>query len=168
MKLLTDWGFSKDSWKGDRGEYWVLAQALLLLGFVLLPVYGVWPLPPTPWVYGLWAFAGLLGLAGGLVLLQALFTLGGSLTPLPHPRDDSTLVQSGLYAYVRHPVYLGVICLAWAVAIATLSLTHLAGAIAFFLFFDAKSRREERWLVQRYSEYSDYRKLVNRLIPGVY
>jgi hypothetical protein len=29
MNLLHQWGFTPDSWKGQRGEYWVLAQFLL-------------------------------------------------------------------------------------------------------------------------------------------
>ena len=37
MKLLSDWGITNDWWRGLRGEYWVIAQGILLLGFAILP-----------------------------------------------------------------------------------------------------------------------------------
>jgi len=35
-------------------------------------------------------------------------------------------------------------------------------------FFDLKSRREERWLEERYPGYAAYRARTRRLIPGLY
>ena len=29
MKLLSDWGITTNWWRGDRGEYWVIAQGIL-------------------------------------------------------------------------------------------------------------------------------------------
>jgi hypothetical protein len=37
MRVLSDWGFTSDWWRGLRGEYWVIAQGILLLGFIILP-----------------------------------------------------------------------------------------------------------------------------------
>jgi hypothetical protein len=37
MNQLKDWGFSTQWWRGEKGEYWVIAQGLLFLGFILLP-----------------------------------------------------------------------------------------------------------------------------------
>jgi hypothetical protein len=31
MKLLSDWGFTIDWWRGLRGEYWVITQGVLLV-----------------------------------------------------------------------------------------------------------------------------------------
>jgi hypothetical protein len=41
MNQLKEWGFSANWWRGERGEYWVLGQTLLSIGFILLPVYPV-------------------------------------------------------------------------------------------------------------------------------
>jgi protein-S-isoprenylcysteine O-methyltransferase Ste14 len=35
-------------------------------------------------------------------------------------------------------------------------------------FFDAKARREERWLAEKFPEYAGYCRRVRRLIPWVY
>ncbi|MGI0487106.1 methyltransferase family protein [Pantanalinema rosaneae CENA516] len=170
MKLLQDWGFSANSWQGQRGEYWVLAQGILLIGLVLLPIYrppGL-TLPPAPRLYAIWGIAGLLGLAGSGLFLKGLLDLGRSLTPLPHPRDDGHLVESGVYTLVRHPVYSGVILITLAIAVLLLSLSHLIGAIACFLFFNAKANREETWLQQKYLGYANYQGRVKKLIPWLY
>ncbi len=37
MKLLTSWGITNQWWLGLRGEYWIIAQGILLLIFALLP-----------------------------------------------------------------------------------------------------------------------------------
>lgn len=170
MGLLRDWGFSSSSWQGKRGEYWVLAQALLLLGFGVLPVYRLpdFSLPKPPLLYGIWGMAAIVGLGASILLIKGLLDLGGNLTPLPHPRDDGQLVQSGIYGVVRHPLYGGLILAAIAWAIYQLSLSHAIAALVFLVFFDAKASREEVWLCAKFSDYQDYQQRVNKLIPWVY
>ncbi len=170
MKLFTDWGFNTDSWQGQRGEYWVLAQIVLILGLAVLPVYrpARWGALAPPLLYGLWGGAAILALAGLVLFFKGLIDLGKSLTPLPHPREDGQLVQSGVYGLVRHPVYSGVIFVAISWALYQLSLSHLLGACVLFIFFDAKARREEAWLAETYSEYGDYRQRVKKIIPWLY
>jgi protein-S-isoprenylcysteine O-methyltransferase Ste14 len=49
--------------------------------------------------------------------------------------------------------------------------TNLLGvglAAVLFIFFDLKSRREERWLMEAYPGYAKYRQRVRKLIPFVY
>jgi protein-S-isoprenylcysteine O-methyltransferase Ste14 len=171
MNLLKDWGFSWEGLRsGNRGEYWVFAQVLLVLGFALLPVYPLpdLKLPAGIAQYGLLPIALLLAIVSLILFFKGFLDLGNSLTPLPHPRDDSQLVQTGVYSIVRHPIYSGLIIggLAWSVY--QLSLTHLLGTIALFLFFNAKARREESWLMERYPDYSEYCQRVKKLIPGLY
>lgn len=170
MKQISDWGFNAESWKGRRGEYWVMAQAGLMLGFLLLPAYRPLPLAelPSVAVYGLWAAAAALMLGGLTLLVKGLLDLGQSLTPLPYPRADGQLVQTGCYGLVRHPLYGGIVLAALADAVGQLSLSHLAGALVLLLFFDLKASREEIWLSEKYADYGEYRQRVKKLIPGIY
>ncbi|HEY9648338.1 MAG TPA: isoprenylcysteine carboxylmethyltransferase family protein [Chroococcidiopsis sp.] len=171
MKLLTDWGFRWAGWRdGQRGEYWVVAQGLLLLGFVLLPVYRPAAIAPLLADIAGWtlAIAIALGVVAALFLGKGLFDLGQSLTPLPYPREDGQLVESGVYGIVRHPIYSGVLFGAIAWAVYTISLSHALAAIALLIFFDAKARREESWLAEKYPNYEAYRQRVKRLIPWLY
>jgi len=107
-------------------------------------------------------------LAGLAVCLVAAFHLGSNLTPLPHPRDDARLVVSGLYRFVRHPIYFGVLLMAFGWALYVQGWLTLGYAGLLVVFFDLKARREEAWLLKRFPEYADYRKRVRKLIPFVY
>ncbi len=170
MGILSDWGFSAKSWQGQRGEYWVLAQAVLLIGFALLPTYrpANVAIPAPPMSYGIWAIAGFLGTIAALLLFKGLLDLGRNITPLPYPKGDGELVQTGVYGIVRHPLYAGIILAAIAWALYLFSLSHLMGAIVLFVFFNAKASREENWLTEKYSDYENYRQRVKKLIPWVY
>ena len=171
MKLLSDWGFTPEGWRsGERGEYLVLLQAALLIGFVLLPVYRPvgWAIDSLALLYVRWGMAVALGLGASVLIIKGLWDLGQNLTPLPYPREDGQLVKSGVYSIVRHPLYSGLIFAAFSWVVFQLSLSHLIGAAILCAFFDAKARREEAWLSEKYPEYSDYQQKVKKLIPGVY
>ncbi|MEP6518359.1 methyltransferase family protein [Microcoleus vaginatus] len=171
MKILTDWGFTREGWrKNSRGEYLVLLQGGLLTAFTILPVYqppGV-KIESTQLIYLTWIIASSLGLGALILIIKALIDLGKSLTPLPYPREDGSLVKTGIYGIVRHPLYSGLILAALAWTIFKISLSHLIATAILLIFFDIKARREEAWLSEKYSEYSEYRQRVKKLIPGVY
>jgi protein-S-isoprenylcysteine O-methyltransferase Ste14 len=171
MKLLSDWGFTPEGWRsGERGEYLVLLQGALLIGFVLLPVYRPvgWAIDSPALLSVRWGIAVALGLGASVLIIKGLLDLGRNLTPLPYPREDGQLVKSGVYSIVRHPLYSGLIFAAFSWVVFQLSLSHLIGAAILCAFFDAKARREEAWLSEKYPEYSDYQQKVKKLIPGVY
>jgi protein-S-isoprenylcysteine O-methyltransferase Ste14 len=169
MKIISDWGFNRQSWKGERGEYLLLLQAILMVGFLLVPVYrpaSVWIQPP--WQYGLWAIASLLLIPALLLAGKGLLDLGRNLTPLPYPREDGELVQTGMYGVVRHPLYSGILLAALAYTIGQLSLSHAVATGVLFLVLNYKASREEAWLSDRYPAYSTYRQRVKKLIPGLF
>jgi protein-S-isoprenylcysteine O-methyltransferase Ste14 len=170
MNLLKQWGFTPDSWKGQRGEYWVLAQFVLLAVFALVPVYppAVRDLTPLIVQYGLRGVASAIALLALVLLAKGLIDLGPSLTPLPYPRDDGELVQTGVYGLVRHSLYSGLILGTLALSLWWLSLSHLAVSLALLAVLNAKASQEEVWLQARYPDYGDYRQRVKKLIPWVY
>jgi protein-S-isoprenylcysteine O-methyltransferase Ste14 len=116
MNQFKDWGFSAQWWRGEKGEYWVLGQTVLSVGFALLPVYPAIALNNLSpiWKYADWGLTGIFGLMALLLLFSGSLELGSNLTPLPHPKHDGALVTGGVYALVRHPIYSGVIFLAIA------------------------------------------------------
>jgi protein-S-isoprenylcysteine O-methyltransferase Ste14 len=170
MNQLKEWGFSANWWRGERGEYWVLGQTLLSIGFILLPVYPVVSLDKLSpfWKYMSWGLTGLFSLIAALLLIWGGVELGANLTPLPHPKDDGKLVTTGVYGIVRHPIYSGVIFLAIAYSCWQWSLTHALGVAILLLFFDIKARKEESWLKNRFSDYDVYQTRVKKLIPWIY
>jgi protein-S-isoprenylcysteine O-methyltransferase Ste14 len=170
MNQLKELGFSAHWWRGERGEYWVLVQVILSVGFILLPVYPVVTLDrlSSAWKYTGWGLTGLFSLIATILLIWGGVELGANLTPLPHPKDDGKLVTSGIYGMVRHPMYSGVIFLAIAYSCWRWSLTHTIGAVLLLLFFDIKARKEEVWLTSKFPDYDSYRLKVKKLIPWLY
>ena len=170
MRIWSDWGFTSDWWRGLRGEYWVIAQGILLLGFIILPTDtpSFIDLEISAWQYIRWILTAIFGIGAVIILGQALIDLGRNLTPLPHPKDDGELVQTGIYSIVRHPIYAGVIGLAFAYGCWQSSWVHGLGAIALFMFFDVKAKKEEIWLTEKFSDYENYRISVKKLIPWIY
>jgi protein-S-isoprenylcysteine O-methyltransferase Ste14 len=152
---------------GRRGEGWVAVQMILLALVALSGLLG------PGWTGAL----RLGGSAFGVILIGAGLALAflgvrhlderDALTPLPYPRDDARLVQTGVYGIVRHPVYGGLIIGAIGWGLLTASPVTLVMAAALFAFFELKSRREEAWLERRYPGYADYRARTPRLIPWI-
>jgi len=150
LSVNQAWGFNLNRWQGVRGEYWVLAQSVLLLRFMALPVYT----PPQvtlspPVLYGVWAVALLFGLFALLLIAKGLLELGDSLTPLPHPRDDGQLVRSGVYRFVRHSLYSGLIVAGFSWALYQVSLSHLVGTTRLFAFFNLQGKPRRKLVIAK-------------------
>lgn len=148
----------------SRGSGWVITQFTLMFAWVAAgPAWrGHWP---GAWT---WAPAVALLVVGAWAGLAGKRALGAQRTPFPQPRPNAALVTTGIYALVRHPLYLAVMVLGLAWALGWRSGPALALCALQLPFFDAKSRREERWLRERFPEYLDYARRTRRFIPGVY
>jgi protein-S-isoprenylcysteine O-methyltransferase Ste14 len=149
---------------GQRGEGWVAVQAVLFVLYVLAPHLG------TDWPYGnFWSIIALPFVIAGLIMIvSGSFLLGRFLTALPYPVEGGNLVTTGAFALVRHPLYSGLLWMGFGFALLSTSWLRLGLTIILGIFFDAKSRQEEFWLVERYPEYVQYRRRVKKLIPWVY
>ncbi len=154
---------------GARGQGWVIGQ-FVLLGLVLVAGWPLHlPIPPgdaADWARLLVGGGALIG--AGWLGISAARQLGKSLTPLPYPRDGAELVQGGIYAAIRHPIYAALVLGAAGWALLAGSLLSGLAAAALTLLLDGKSRREEAWLVQRYPGYTDYRLRTRRFVPRIY
>jgi len=151
---------------GPRGEGWVVFQGILLVAIaacVLLPP--AWSGPARAIASAVGAVLIALGVA---LAFAGMRDLRENLTPLPHPRDDGTLVETGAYRLARHPIYGGLVLasIGWGLLIA--GPVAIALAVCLLAFFDLKSRREEAWLADRFPGYPAYRRRTKRLIPFVY
>ena len=152
--------------KLSSGLGWVVAQVGLWILQLSLPFWlsVTWGEPFS----GLEGVAALVIGAGGLVLAAAsVLALGSNLTPLPKPKDAAVLVVRGPYRVLRHPIYTALVLLFLGWALFWKSPLLLALDLALFVLFVLKSRLEEKWLVQRYPEYVDYRKTTGGLVPRV-
>lgn len=81
-------------------------------------------------------------------------------------REGSELVTTGPYAFVRHPIYTGILFAVLGTAIVRWNLWSAVVFPIVFLYFVYAARSEERSLTGRFStEYPDYMKRTKMLVP---
>jgi protein-S-isoprenylcysteine O-methyltransferase Ste14 len=132
-------------------------------------VLGIWgQTSPNPWLVR--HVAALLPLTLGLgVYLRCLWEFAargrGIPAPVDHPKQ---LVVTGLYQYVRNPMYVGVMLFLLGEALFFGSLRFLLYAIAWLLFVHVNVLLyEEPNLRHKFgSSYEHYTAAVHRWIPG--
>lgn len=155
-------------WRGARGEWYVVAQ-MVLLGLIalapLVPGQPEWPAGSALAARGLGL---LLGVAGVALALAGLLGLGRNLSPLPHPKDEAELVEGGVYGLARHPIYGGLIAGALGWGLLANSQLAVVLALALWVLFEVKSRREEGQLLARFPAYAAYRGRVRKFFPWLY
>jgi protein-S-isoprenylcysteine O-methyltransferase Ste14 len=148
---------------GRRGEGWVVVQMILFAMIFFSPKVEAIEFPLWLRLIG---FVVILG--GGFLGTLGVLSLGKNLSPFPRPREGGYLVNTGVYGLVRHPIYSGIIFGSLGWALMTNTLLGIGLAVVLFLFFDLKSRREERWLAESYPDYPTYQKRVKKLVPFLY
>ena len=156
-------------WKGTRGEWYVVFQFIFFGIIFAAPLLTAsWSGWPAPWDLVGQVGGALLIAAGGLLAVWGLIGLGSNLAAVPHPKDDATMVESGAYRYVRHPIYSGIILGALGWGLFMNSWLTILLALLLFVFFDIKSRREEKALSAKFSAYAAYQQRVRKLLPYLY
>lgn len=143
-----------------------VAGALLLFfpDRARFPIPKLWLTPPA---LG-WALAGLT-LAGFLLCWWARLHLGRMWSSSVTRKADHHIVDTGPYAWVRHPIYTGIITAAAAVAAQEATIAGFGGVALFILGFWIKARLEERFLRTQLGaeQYDSYAKRTWMLFPGL-
>lgn len=114
-----------------------------------------------------WLLAAELG---GLALgAWAILSMGiGRVSALPTPRADARLVARGPYAYIRHPMYTGLLLFGLALVLAAPNPLRIAFWLVLLVDLVLKLRYEERLLAAKFLEYAGYRERTKKLIPFIY
>ncbi len=106
-------------------------------------------LPVTPE----WLWAGVLVTAFGVgISIWARLSLGANWSGMVTLKKDHELVRKGLYRWIRHPIYTGI--LLGFIGTGTIK-GHLSAALGFLVMwmsFYFKARREENFLRQEFGD----------------
>lgn len=107
----------------------------------------------------------LLTLSGTLGAIFILTQLGRSFSLMAEARQ---LVTTGIYRFVRHPLYLAEEVAIIGVAMQFASVWALLIVVAQITCQFCRMRNEETVLAEMFAEYTEYRTRTARLIPGIY
>ncbi len=146
--------------KQITGWIFVAVQAVILIALIIGPARNDWPTPDVVRLVGM-AFI-VAGIGIGIV---ATLSLGTALTPTPVPTERGTLTTEGLYRFVRHPIYTGVLAIVVGLTIRSGSVLSLIIAVLAVAFFNAKAAWEEQRLVETYPGYEAYAARTPRFVP---
>tara|TARA_B100000508_G_C11404616_1_gene250105 strand:- start:423 stop:875 length:453 start_codon:yes stop_codon:yes gene_type:complete len=141
----------------------------IVIQFTLFACYFILAEPPyipnlTIWGYILWPLVAL----GILVIIFGILNLEENLTVFPSPKKKNTLISNGIYKYVRHPIYTGILLIMFSYAFLKMSIILVVISSILWLVLYFKSRLEEEYLVQRHSEYRDYKERTGRFFPKLF
>lgn len=147
-------GAAKTEWMG---------RLLVALQFGLLALMG-WRAWISPSSFDLLALSLLSGSA-----LLALWALAanrpGNFNIRPTPRPGGTLVTSGPYRWIRHPMYTSVLLAAAAAAVKAHQFVDAGLWLALLAVLLFKAGMEERALMTRFPDYRDYKSRTTRFLP---
>jgi len=159
--------------KREEGAVSKIAGLLGMLGFISMSIYVINPnwllftnLGFPTWLRWLGVVIALLGFA---LLQWAQVTLGKSWSDTPRMMKEQTLITSGPYQFIRHPIYTAFILILgstlfissnWLIGLCWIGMTTLEVA--------SRIRFEESLMLEFFGEqYRGYMKKVGRLFPKI-
>jgi len=153
---------------GMSSQCYRLLYSFLALLLTILWFYYIYMLPDTP----LYRITGGLNwlmlavqLSGLLITLYSLksFDTGLFLGLKSTHEEPEPFHEHGIYHYIRHPMYSGIMLALLASPAHTLNSWNLT--ICISLYFIIGARFEERRMINIHPEYREYRRRVPAFLP---
>lgn len=141
-----------------------------LLGFGGLLVYFVWP-PALEWtlvpVPAALRWAGVVTGAASMVgALWVFRTLGLNVTRTVRTREAATLVTTGPYRFVRHPLYVNAAVTFASLSLMTRSWWFIAWVLPALILLAIRTPQEEAHLAARFGDaWHAYAARTGRFLP---
>ena len=132
-----------------------------LLGFVIFPLSNL-----NVQIIGF--ILTILGFVEGIIARKTLDTNWTNSNEYQIKKDHE-LITKGIYGYVRHPIYGGMLLMIPGVLMVAGSYTFIAGLIVMIIVFELFARREEKLLTKYFGKkYIEYMKMTKKFIPFIY
>lgn len=156
------------------GKGWAWDYTLLTIGMALVVILQPVFLPQIGWSTD--NRLGLAVQAAGLGCVALSFTLhiwarrhlGKFYAERVEVQPDHQLIQTGPYAYMRHPVITSFFALAAGVFLLAPALTTALVLVYTFWDFGRAARQEEKLLSQQVPGYRDYMQRTPRFLPRLW
>ena len=140
-------------------SYVLVVLQLLTVGYLLISG----PFITSHWSLLLFQVASLgLGIWAVLIMRTSKFNVS------PEIKEGAHLVESGIYAYIRHPMYTAVLLFSIALVINAFSWVRLGVLVTLTVVLVIKLKHEEQMLRDEFTGYQAYMQRTWRLIPWLF
>lgn len=174
---LVERGFTLTNQQQDQGHkqsrlsFWLIS--LFWYGTMLFSILDAWGLQLTLFAQPLWGLriTGLALAAAGLLLrFIARKDLGKQYSVHVETSNEHQLVTGGIYRSIRHPAYLGLLCLFLGIPLCmgswgSLALAAAGGIPAVIYRINIEEKSLGEWFGEQYREYQTK---SWRLIPYIW
>jgi protein-S-isoprenylcysteine O-methyltransferase Ste14 len=157
----------------DRYSVWALFAAIACVPLAIEwgTIDGWREIAPIRWGFPYLGWTGCAVTALGIALhFGSLLTLGRRYSPVVSVADDFCLIETGVYRFIRHPIYAGILLteLGFGLALSNgLSLAALllptGAAVAYRIAVEERALHHHLG-----APYAAYAARTKRLIPGVF
>jgi protein-S-isoprenylcysteine O-methyltransferase Ste14 len=150
------------------GAGFIVAEGVAVFGPILQLLGVVSPLGflHTPWIQIAGAVIAVLGIA---TTVYAQLDMGDSWRIGVDKSETTTLVRTGVFGWVRNPIFTAMMTFGLGIALLTPNLVALAGFVLLVVTIELQVRAvEEPYLLATHGDaYRDYLAGVGRFVPGV-
>lgn len=91
----------------------------------------------------------------------------GNFNITPEIKENASLITTGAYRYIRHPMYFSVLVMMLGVVVSKPTLLSLFIYVLLVITLFLKAQKEEILWVAQSSEYKNYMQQTKRIIPFV-
>jgi protein-S-isoprenylcysteine O-methyltransferase Ste14 len=154
---------------------WIDTVILLFAGIFMISMFILigldvgrfhWTSPLVPVLFKYLGFAILIC---SLVIYMLVIKENAFLSRVVEVQERQTVISTGLYSFVRHPMYLGNVFFVLSLPFALGSYVALIPAVLFLICFIPRILFEEKILVQKLDGYEEYMQKVRfRVIPKIW
>jgi protein-S-isoprenylcysteine O-methyltransferase Ste14 len=144
-------------------------SGLILLIAILIVSFGNLDYPMFSIQSPMNIVGAIMFIIGLIISISAQVTINTNYSWTLEIREGHTLVENGLYKYVRHPIYLGTFIRVIAIPIYMSSFYGFLLGLLSIPLFAYRISLEERMLVEEFGEeYKQYQKHTWKLFPFIY
>ncbi|MAT89215.1 MAG: protein-S-isoprenylcysteine methyltransferase [Flavobacteriaceae bacterium] len=130
--------------------------------FIDIPLGLAFELPD--WIEIVFLLALILGF---VVIIFGIINMNDSLSPFPKPKNNGSLISNGIYHYVRHPIYIGIVIAMISFGCYIQSVFKISISLVLLGVFYLKSELEEKYLLHKFEEYTRYKEDTGRFFPKI-
>jgi protein-S-isoprenylcysteine O-methyltransferase Ste14 len=141
-------------------QLWVIGSFI----YLIKPAIMEWTrFPIASWIRWLGVIITVLGMV--LEFFTQLY-LGKNYSTTLHIREGQSLVTSGPYRYIRHPMYTALIMVGIGIGLLSTSWYFLLPFVATGIVIAFRTRREEEAMIEKFGdEYIQYAQFTGRFFP---